>query len=289
VPHFATEDSLVHVAIKAEELVQIGPFVVTNSMVGILIASAILLAAAIWVSRNATTVPGRLQGILEFPVEFMAGIVRSQGGDRWRAILPLILTIFLLVLIANWVGLLPGVGTINILWTNAAGETAPHPLIRPASADLNFTLGLAVIAFLAFVTWGIRANGVRGYLKETFVATPAYMTPIMTPIHIVSELSRLISLSMRLFGNVFAGEVLLAVMLALTFAVIPAIFLGLELVFGFVQALVFALLTMTYITLAMAGHGDHDDAHDAHEDHPDLTDEDAGHAHAPGGALDART
>lgn len=285
-PHFATEESLVHVAIAAEELFRIGPFIVTNSMVGVLIATAVLLAAAIWVSRNAATVPNRLQSVLEFPIEFMANIVRSQSGDRWRAILPLILTIFLLVLLANWVGLLPGVGTINVLWTEG-GETAAHPIIRPASADLNFTLALAVIAFVAFITWGIRANGVRGYLKETFVATPAYMTPIMTPIHIVSELSRLISLSMRLFGNVFAGEVLLAVMLALTFAVVPAIFLGLEMVFGFVQALVFALLTMTYITLAMAGHGDHDDAHDdAHDDHGGPADE--GHAHAPGGALDAQ-
>jgi len=272
VPHFATEESLVHVAIAAEELFHIGPFVVTNSMVGVLIATVLLLSAAIWVSRNASTVPSRLQGILEFPVEFMANIVRSQSGDRWRAVLPLILTIFLLVLIANWVGLLPGVGTISINYTDAEGHTAAHPLIRPASADLNFTLALAVIAFVGFVTWGIRANGLGGYLKETFVANPAYMTPIMTPIHIVSEFSRLISLSMRLFGNVFAGEVLLAVMLALTFAVIPAIFLGLELVFGFVQALVFALLTMTYITLAMAGHGGgHDEEHDApHHDADDA-------------------
>lgn len=286
-PHFATEESLVHVAIAAEPLVEIGPLVITNSMVGILIATLLLLAAAVWVSRNAAVVPGRLQGVLEFPVEFMAGIVRAQSGDRWRAILPLILTIFLLVLLANWVGLLPGVGTIGVNWTDAEGHTAVHPIIRPASADLNFTLGLAIVAFVAFIVWGIRANGVRGYLKETFVATPAYMTPIMTPIHIISELSRLISLSMRLFGNVFAGEVLLAVMLALTFAVIPAIFLGLELLFGFVQALVFALLTMTYITLAMAGHGDsHDDAHDEHPDHADI---DAGHAQAPGGALDAQT
>ena len=268
----AHEESLVHVAIAAEELFQIGPFVVTNSMIGVLIATAILLAAAIWVSRNAATVPNRLQSILEFPVEFMANIVRSQSGDRWRAILPIILTIFLLVLLANWVGLLPGVGTIAVNWTDAEGHVAAHPVIRPASADLNFTLALAVIAFVSFVTWGVRANGVGGYLKETFVANPAYMTPIMTPIHVVSELSRLISLSMRLFGNVFAGEVLLAVMLALTFAVVPAIFLGLELVFGFVQALVFALLTMTYITLAMAGHGGgHDEEHDQpHGDHDDA-------------------
>ncbi|HSK92720.1 MAG TPA: F0F1 ATP synthase subunit A [Candidatus Angelobacter sp.] len=283
-PHFATEDSLVHVAIRAEELVQIGPFVFTNSMVGILIATAILLAAAIYVSRNHAVVPGRMQSIIEMPVDFMGGIVRAQGGERWRSIVPLILTLFLLVLIANWVGLLPGVGTIGVNWTGSDGETVVHPIIRPASADLNFTLALALIAFFAFITWGIRANGVRGYLKETFVATPAYMTPIMTPIHIVSELSRLISLSMRLFGNVFAGEVLLAVMLALTFAVVPAIFLGLEMVFGFVQALVFALLTMTYITLAMAGHGSHDDAHDEHGEPADE-----GHAHAPGGALDAQS
>ena len=266
------EEALVHVEIAAEAVAQIGSFVITNSMVGALIATAILAAAAIWVSRNASTVPGRMQSVLEFPVEFMGGIVRSQAPDRWRDIVPLILTLFLLILAANWVGLLPGVGTIGVEWTDPeTGHHVVHPLIRPASADLNFTLGLAIVAFVAFITWGIRANGVRGYLKETFVANPAYMTPIMTPIHIVSELSRLISLSMRLFGNVFAGEVLLAVMLALTFAVVPTLFLGLELVFGFVQALVFALLTMTYITLAMAGHGGgHDEEHD--EPHHDADD-----------------
>ena len=265
------EEALVHVEIAAEAVAQIGSFVITNSMVGALIATAILSVAAIWVSRNASTVPGRVQSILEFPVEFMGGIVRSQAPDRWRAIVPLILTLFLLILIANWVGLLPGVGTIGVEWTDETGHHVVHPLIRPASADLNFTLGLAIVAFVAFITWGIRANGLRGYLKETFVANPPYMTPIMTPIHVVSELSRLISLSMRLFGNVFAGEVLLAVMLALTFAVVPTLFLGLELVFGFVQALVFALLTMTYITLAMAGHGGgHDEEHD--EPHHDADD-----------------
>ncbi len=271
-PSFATEESLVHVAIAAEELFHVGPFVFTNSMVGVLIATAILLAAAIYVSRSHAVVPSRLQSVIEMPIEFMGGIVRAQGGDRWRSIAPLILTLFLLVLIANWVGLLPGVGTIGVNYVDAEGHEAVHPIIRPASADLNFTLALALIAFVSFITWGIRANGIGGYLKETFVANPAYMTPIMTPIHVVSEFSRLISLSMRLFGNVFAGEVLLAVMLALTFAVVPAIFLGLELVFGFVQALVFALLTLTYITLAMAGHGGgHDEEHDApHHDADDA-------------------
>ncbi len=233
-------------------------------MVGTLIATVVLASLAFWASRNASVVPGRLQSFLEFPLEFLGGVIKAQHPTRWRAIVPPVLTIFLLVLVANYVGLLPGVGTIGIHVVED-GHEATAPLIRPASADLNFTLALALIAFVLFVSWGIRANGVRGYLKETFVANPPYMTPLMTPIHIVSELSRIISLSMRLFGNVFAGEILLAVMLALTFAVVPAIFLGLEAIFGAVQALVFALLTLTYITLATAGHGGgHDEPHDTH-------------------------
>ena len=255
-------ESLIHVAIKAETLFHLGPIAVTNSMVGTLIATGVLLWLAWSASRRNSVVPGRLQSVLEFPIEFLAGIVRAQTGSRWRAILPPVLTIFLLVLVANYVGLLPGVGTIGVHVVED-GHEAVAPIIRPASADLNFTLALALVAFVLFVSWGIRANGVRGYLKETFVANPPYMTPLMTPIHIVSELSRIISLSMRLFGNVFAGEILLAVMLALTFAIVPVAFLGLEMIFGAVQALVFALLTLTYITLATAGHGGgHDEAHE---------------------------
>ena len=255
-------EALIHVAIKAEPLFQLGPITVTNSMVGTLIATVTLIALAVWASRNHSVVPGRLQAFLEFPLDFFGGIVRGQQASRWQAILPPILVIFLLVLFANYVGLLPGVGTITV-HGEVDGHEVATPLIRPASADLNFTLALALIAFVLFVSWGVRANGVRGYLKETFIANPWYMTPLMTPIHIVSELSRIISLSMRLFGNVFAGEILLAVMLVLTFAVVPAVFLGLEMIFGAVQALVFALLTLTYITLATAGHGGgHDEAHE---------------------------
>ncbi len=255
-------ESLIHVAIKGEVLFHIGPIAVTNSMIGTLIATVTLIALAWWASRNSTVVPGRLQSFLEFPLEFLGGVIRDLQPTRFAAILPPILTIFMLVLFANYVGLLPGVGTIGI-HAGEPGHEATAPIIRPASADLNFTLALALISFVLFVSWGIRANGLRGYLKETFISNPWYMTPLMTPIHIVSELSRIISLSMRLFGNIFAGEILLAVVLALTFAVIPALFLGLEAIFGAVQALVFALLTLTYITLATAGHGGgHDEAHD---------------------------
>jgi F-type H+-transporting ATPase subunit a len=266
VPEEAAEhgESLIHVAIKGETLFHLGPIAVTNSMIGTLITTVVLASLAFWASRNHAVVPGRLQSFLEFPLDFLGGVVKAQHPTRWRAIVPPVITIFLLVLFANYVGLLPGVGTIG-LHVVEDGHEATAPIIRPASADLNFTLALALIAFVLFVSWGIRANGLRGYLKETFVANPPYMTPLMTPIHIVSELSRIISLSMRLFGNVFAGEILLAVMLALTFAIVPVAFLGLEMIFGAVQALVFALLTLTYITLATAGHGGgHDEPHDTH-------------------------
>jgi F-type H+-transporting ATPase subunit a len=204
----------------------------------------------------------------------------STSTSRWRSYVGLVIGLFLMILVANWLGLLPGVGTIGIVHHEGEHETLV-PLVRPAAADLNFTLGLAIITFVTFVWWAIRLHGPVGYLKE-LVGEPRYMAPLMFPIHLISELSRLVSLSMRLFGNVFAGEVLIATMLALTAFVlplalfVPAIFLGLELIFGAVQALVFALLTMTYITMAIAerdgGHGEagadeHDKAEHAPPDH----------------------
>ena len=258
---------MVHVEIAAEKLFAIGPLIVTNSMVGALLASIILLLAARWFTRRSAIVPTRAQSLIELPIEFLAGVVRDTGGKRWRQFAPLIFAIFLFVLTANWLSLLPGVGTIGLAEHAADGTPIIRPFVRAGAADLNFTLGLALISFVAFVAFGFRANGVRGYLKELLIAEPAYMTPLLTPIHLISELSRVISLSMRLFGNVFAGEVLLATMLALTTAtvfilplafVVPGVFIGLELLFGLVQALVFALLSMTYITLAIAEHREHD-------------------------------
>jgi F-type H+-transporting ATPase subunit a len=270
-------ESLIHVAIEAEELFAIGPLSVTNSMVGAVLASIVLLIAAWFISRRSLLVPGRLQSALELPIELMAGII-SASTSRWRSYAALILGFFLMILVANWIGLLPGVGTIGITHVDEAGHEAVIPLVRPASADLNFTLGLAIVAFVMFVYWGIRAHGAGGYLKE-LMGQPLYMAPLMLPINLISEFSRLISLSMRLFGNIFAGEVLIATMLALTTAAVfvlplaffvPALFLGLELLFGLVQALVFALLAMTYISTAIAEH--------ASAEHDDHSDSDASHA-----------
>jgi F-type H+-transporting ATPase subunit a len=275
--HEEEGESLIHVAIEAEELFRIGPLSVTNSMIGALLASALLLLAAWYITRRSSTIPGRLQSALELPIELLSGII-AGSSSRWRGYAALVLGFFLMILVANWIGLLPGVGTIGITHVDEAGHEAVVPLVRPASADLNFTLGLAIVAFVMFVYWGIKANGAGGYLKE-LLGEPLYMSPLMFPINLISEFSRLISLSMRLFGNVFAGEVLLATMIALAPILIPAVFLGLEILFGFVQALVFALLAMTYIATAIAehhsaGHGedDHGEAGEAHADHHPAAD-----------------
>ncbi|HYI67279.1 MAG TPA: F0F1 ATP synthase subunit A [Candidatus Limnocylindrales bacterium] len=265
---------MIHVEIAAETLFTIGGFEVTNSMVGAVLASLLLLAGAWYITRRSALVPHRLQSLLELPVEWVANIVQGSS-TRWRGYVALVIGLFIMILVANWLSLLPGVGTIGINH-EVDGHEVLTPLVRPAAADLNFTLGLAIITFVVFVWWGVRLHGPLGYLKE-LVGEPRYMAPLMFPIHLISELSRLVSLSMRLFGNVFAGEVLIATMLALTTATlfvlplaffVPAIFLGLELLFGAVQALVFALLTMTYITMAIAeGQGDHADEHPTGDDH----------------------
>ncbi|MEP6681593.1 MAG: F0F1 ATP synthase subunit A [Chloroflexota bacterium] len=263
---------MVHVEIAAERLFQLGPLIFTNSMLGALLASLLLLVAARFFAPGPALVPTRAQGIVELPIEWLAGIVRVTGGKRWREFVALVVVIFLFVLVANWLSLLPGIGTVGF-YEEVGGKRVLVPFVRAAAADLNMTLGLAIVSFVSFIAFGIRANGLRGYLRETLVAEPAYMTPLLTPIHVISELSRLVSLSMRLFGNVFAGEVLLATMLSLTTAAIftlplaffvPGIFLGLELLFGLVQALVFALLSMTYITLAIAEDRQHEPADNHH-------------------------
>jgi F-type H+-transporting ATPase subunit a len=282
---------LIHVAIDAETLFVIGPLELTNSMVGALLASLLLLAAAWYVNRSATLIPSRMQSLVELPVEFMLGIV-AGSTTLWRGYVALVIGLFLMILVANWLGLLPGVGTIGLLHEEH-GETLLVPLVRPASADLNFTLGLAIITFVTFVWWAVRIHGPVGYLKE-LAGEPRYMAPLMFPIHLISELSRLVSLSMRLFGNVFAGEVLLGVMYALANAVkiaiipllVPVIFIFLELLFGTIQALVFALLTAIYITIAGGdeGHGESGHAHGGEADHHEP--EHGAVAQAPAGAGD---
>lgn len=289
----------VHVAIAAEELFKIGPLSVTNSLVTTLIVMVVVLLIGVTIARRVTLVPGRLQAAAEILIEALNGLVVASAGRSYgRRIFPLIAGIFIFILFANYSGLFPGVGTIGIyreeehadetteggaddeaarIYTIASAGGGPEsssppaqeeeheevlvPFFRPPTADLNMTLAMSLVTFVAVQVLGIRSHGVVGRIKH--MADP----PFLFPIEVISELSRIISLSARLFGNVFAGEVLLTVMYTIAanigFVVIPVlvpvIFLFLESLFGAIQALVFALLTLIYIVLASAGHEDHEE------------------------------
>jgi len=276
----------IHISIAAEILFMVGPVPVTNSMLTMFIVMGLLLIGGAAIARGAKIIPGRWQSLFEVTAAFILDLVESTGGRSFgRRLFPMIGAIFIFIAVANYSGVLPGVGTIGFYHTKevaedevaATGDVAMRlaaesdplaeegkpvlvPLFRAPNADLNMTLAMALVTFTTIQVAGIRAHGVVGRLKH--MADP----PFLFPIELVSEFGRIISLSARLFGNVFAGEVLLAVMYALANAVkiavipllVPVIFIGLELLFGTIQALVFALLTTIYITMAGgdSGHGE---------------------------------
>jgi len=278
----------VHVSLPAQSLFHIGPIAVTNSMMLMFVVMAVLLIVGAWLARKIQSepVPGRVAGATEWIVEYLLNLVESTAGKRiGRKILPLVAGLFIFIIISNFTGLLPGVGTIYIKETEShvpateatleageakaadaavngeAEESHEIPILRPPTADLNMTLAMSIVTFVTVQVAGVAAHGVGGRIKH--MANP----PFLFPIEVISELSRIISLSARLFGNVFAGEILLGVMYAMAAAIkvalipflFPVVFLGLEVLFGTIQALVFALLTLIYIYLAAAGHDDHDE------------------------------
>lgn len=313
-----------HISLSAEVLFHLGPIPVTNSMITMFAVMAIILIVFSFVARKATDVPTRGQSIIELILEFIMGLVEGTAGKRLgRRLLPLISGIFIFIFFANLTGLLPGMGTIG-KWEEAheetsasseqtattdeetspeaatadeavngdqatdSGEAEAHeevlvPFIRAPNADLNMTLAMALLTFTLVQFAGVSAHGVVGRIKH--MADP----PFLFPIELISEFARIISLSARLFGNVFAGEVLLGVMYAMGSAIkiavipflFPVIFMGLEVLFGTIQALVFALLTLIYITLAVAGHDDHDDEH-ASDGHREVSPGQAAPAGASG-------
>ena len=230
------------ITLAPEPVFEIGHLVITNTMVtSVLVVFVLTVAAVIYRRRLSVDKPGRFQSLVEWTLGFVLEICESAAGrELGRRIFPLVGTFFVYILIANWMGLLPGFSNIHI--ENFEGHTVP--LLRSANSDLNMTIAMALIAVTTVQVLGVKAHGALGYLKE--LTTPL----LFTPIHLISEISHVISLAGRLFGNIFGGEVLMLVMYTLVPYVVPTIFLGLEGLFGFIQALIFSVLSVVYITLA---------------------------------------
>jgi F-type H+-transporting ATPase subunit a len=241
-----------HVSLVAESLFQVGPLTIRNSMLLGLLGTAVMVWLFMYTVRRVQQGHhNRLSIAVFWLFEIMLGTIEEVMGDRDKArkIAPLALTIFFLVMINNWMGLLPFVGPVT--WH---GE----PLFRGLASDLSFTLALAIITMVTAQIWAIRTHGVFGNLGRYFG------NPFKDPMHafegaleLVAEFSRLIALAMRLFGNVFGGEVLLVVMAFITAWASPLAlppFMLLELFVGAIQAYVFFMLTVVFVSLGSASH-----------------------------------
>lgn len=252
---------------KAVEIAHFFNFPITNSMIVSWVVALALILFAQLATRNMKQVPDGAQNFLEWLVEglykFMSGIIGPHLTERtfW-----FFATIFIFILSANWIGLIPGVGTIGWGHQSANGFTVSEPLFRGANADVNMTLAMALVFFACWLVWAFSEVGVKGFFKELFAPkgeTEGVLKILMVVVffaagclEVISILFRPVSLTFRLYGNIFAGENLMEAMARLVPGLgwlIPIPFYFLELLMGLVQALVFMLLTAVF-TMLMCAH-----------------------------------
>lgn len=249
------------ISLAAEPLVTIGTWEVPNSVVTTwLVVALIVLGVLVFRAKRLQAVPKGFQNLIEAVFEFLDTNIQNIAGSKkkGRLFFPLVGSLFLFIILMNWFGLLPGVGSIGFHEIHE-GKEVFVPLFRPGTSDLNTTLALAMVAVIATHIFGLKTLGVGKHLGKFFV-NPFKKGPIMTGVgflELFGELSKIISFSFRLFGNIFAGEVLLVVITGLVGFLAPVPFYFLEIFVGFVQALVFATLTLIFLTMSTAEHEEH--------------------------------
>jgi F-type H+-transporting ATPase subunit a len=258
------------------------PIPVTNALLTTWLTMAVLILFALWVRSGLQMIPSGKQNIAEMLVEGLYGLVESMASPKWApTFFPIIITIFLFVLISNWLDVLtPVLAAVGI---EEHGEIIP--ILRSPSTDLNFTVGLALISVGLTQYFGIRANGLLGYIGKfikvgwigDLIAVQQKKKPgnpgmvimlglidtFMGLVELISEIAKILSFSFRLFGNIFAGEVVLIVIPFLLSFLVPLIFMGLETFVGLIQAFIFAVLTLAFMSMAVASHGGGEEHHEA--------------------------
>lgn len=234
------------ISIKAEELFHIGGWPVTNAVLLSTIAIIFLIGTASLMSKKISLVPGKLQGFFELLLSELLALMDSILGDRRLSerYLPFIGTIFLFILTSNWLGLLP----LGAFMLGHGGHE--YPLFRSPASDLNFTIALAIISVFAVNLFGSVAIGVGKYFAKFFTLKNPIFT-FVGLLEFLSEFIKIISFSFRLFGNVFAGEVLLMIVGFLVPQIVPLPFLFLEIFVGFIQAFIFSMLTLVFLGMAV--------------------------------------
>ena len=237
--------------VSAEKVFELAGFPVTNTLLLTLIAAIFLIVLAVSVKVGFKNVPGKLQNILEWLIEQILSLTEGIFGSRKDAekYLPFIATIFFLVLFSNWLGLIPGVGPIGV-YEKHEGRNILIPFLRSPSSDLNFTLALAVITVFSVNILGIAAIGFFKHFSK-FISFKSPIAFFVGILELISEAARIVSFSFRLFGNIFAGEVMLVIAAFFLPYLLPLPLLALETFVGLIQASVFAILASVFISIAI--------------------------------------
>jgi F-type H+-transporting ATPase subunit a len=262
---------------KAVEIAHPFGFPITNSMVVTWIVTLGLIVFAQLATRNMKQVPEGAQNFLEWLVESLYGFLEGLLGPQLaKQTFWFFASVFIFILASNWIGLVPGVGSMGWGHQTAEGFQIEQPFFRGANADVNLTLAMALVFFACWIVWGLRALGPMGFLKEMFApkgSTTGALKVLMVVVffaagvlEVISILFRPVSLSFRLYGNIFAGETMLETMARVPYIawLVQIPFYFLELLVGLVQALVFMLLTAVF-TLLICQHQHHEEGAAAHE------------------------
>ncbi len=242
-----------HISIAAEKLGTFFGIPITNTLIMSFVVMIVLGLLALLVHRTFShDKPGRVQTFFEMLFDYILDFIDEVLEDRKLTIafFPLLATLFLFIWGSNWMEFLPGVGSLTF-----HTEDGTVPLLRSVNTDLNVTIALALIVFVVIEIAGLRSLGIFSYLKK-FINFSSPLNFFIGLIELVSEFARLIAFSFRLFGNIFAGEVLIAVTMFFVPFFLPVPLMMFELFIGFIQAAVFALLTLFFVKIAIT-HPEH--------------------------------
>lgn len=238
-------------SLTPEVIGNLGGFPITNSVVNTVFVDVVILLGVYFLNKNFRSSPKMFQNIIELFVDTFYRFIESIDSAHAKKIFPFVMTFFIYILIANWSGLIPGVTSIGFFHDGQHGKEL-IPIMRNATSDLNLTFALAFISLVTTHIFSIQSIGIKDYVKRFISFNPIYL--FVGILEIVSEITKIISLSFRLFGNIFAGEVVLITISSLFAFLVPIPFLFLEIIVGLVQALVFSVLTMAFMSILMTSH-----------------------------------
>ena len=239
-----------------ETLFSISGFTVTNTTLATLVVDLVIILIVVLVRRRRSLHPGKLQAVVESIVEYLYTTTEQVAGGRTSLIFPWVAVFFIYIALSNLIGLLPPFGIIGFYHAGAGGffqvKLPDIPLLHVSTSDLNLTLALAVVSVVATNVIAIRTVGLGMYLRRFFALNPLLL--FVGLLELLQELTKFVTFSFRLFGNISAGEAVLGTMSALLAFVVPVPFLAFELLVAVIQGLVFALLTMAFMTMLTEPH-----------------------------------